>query len=139
MDMHTATEQAYKNGYAAAAAEKDATIRMLHEEILRMQDEIRDLERTKRDSDALRETIPYRENCPLCGCDLELVRKKVKIIRSGDFYRADPATDRTKLSRRRTLLRLWKKLKEHVEIEETPVGDNLMMLTAKIEIAEKKQ
>ena len=140
MDIHTATEQAYKNGYAAAEREYKLQLTRMGETIQELSDQLNDLAERKNDLERLKEALPYLTECPLCDGDLTQRRDTMRTLRSGDFMQWDLTKDQIEMRKKRALIRLWKQIKDYVTvIEDTRTIAGRRILTAEITILDNKR
>ena len=137
MDIHTATEQAYKNGYAAAEREYKQKLTRAGETIQELSDQLMDLDSRKSDMEKWLEALPHLAECPLCHGDLQHQSGTLRTLRSGDFLPGNLSKDQITMRKKRAMLRLWKQLKDHVTVRDTDSGTGHRIITTEITILER--
>ena len=139
MDIHTATEEAYKRGYEAAEREFKQKLTRAGETIQELSDQLMDLDSRKSDMEKWREALPHLTECPLCHSDLTLADCKLRTLRSGDFVAGNLSQDQIAMRQKRAMMRLWKQIKEHVTVRDTETNTGHRIISTEITIIERKQ
>lgn len=139
MDIHTATEEAYKRGYEAAEREYKQKLTRAGETIQELSDQLMDLDSRKSDMEKWREALPHLTECPLCHSDLTLADCKMRTLRSGDFVAESLTADQIAMRKRRAMTRLWKQIKDYVTVRDEESGTGHRIISTEITVLEKRE
>lgn len=137
MDIHTATEEAYKRGYEAAEREYKQKLTRMGETIQELADQLMDLDSRKSDIEKWKEALPHLTECPLCHSDLTFADCKLRTLRSGDFVAGNLSKDQIAMRQKRAMMRLWKQIKEHVTVRDEESGTGHRIISTEITIIER--
>ena len=137
MDIHTATEEAYKRGYEAAEREYKQKLTRMGETIQELADQLMDLDSRKSDMEKWREALPHLTECPLCHSDLTLADCKLRTLRSGDFAAGNISKDQIAMRQKRAMMRLWKQIKDYVTVRDEESGTGHRIISTEITILER--